>query len=133
MSESEVPKELNFSALEYNIHFKPNPPSKRLQKVQDDINQFNFHAQLDKEQKDIDRQKVRQTSTPIFLVCKYCEGKVKRRKKPKIVQIGLQSLTMPQYRCSVCSITYSGFLPHIKSDKDPEIECEIIEYSGLMQ
>ena len=116
-----------------NPYGNPKPPSKRMQKALDDINRFNFHAELENEQRTIERNKLRTSNTPIFLTCKYCEGKVQKRKKSKTVQIGLQSVTIPQYKCLVCGITYSGFLPHIKSDKDPEIECEIVEYHGLLQ
>lgn len=116
-----------------NPYGNPKPPSKRFEKALDDIHQYNFHAELGNEQKDIERNKLRQSNAPIFLLCKLCESRL-QKKKPIEKDIGFGNIIqVPSYSCKTCHTKYWGFLPHVKHIDNPEIEAEVIEYSGLLQ
>jgi len=99
----------------------------------DTISRFNDFARISN---DTVQKGPKYSPTSGFLLCALCEGEVKRRigkSKNRIVQIGFQTVTVGQYKCSVCGSCYSGFPPHIKSDDNPDLEAEIVQYSGVRQ
>lgn len=117
----------------------PNPravvqtQSKTFRNIQDNISKFNDSARMNNST--IQRgPKYSGDSSPVMLLCPMCSGEVKRRSgtsKNRKIQIGFESILVPCYRCIVCGVHYSGHLPHIKCDDNPELEAEIIEYSGV--
>lgn len=115
-----------------NSYGKPTTQSKTFRNQQDTISRFNDAAIF---KNDIRKHEVKYSpNTPVMLICAMCDGEVRRRtgtKKHRTVQVGFQSVIVACYRCKVCGTHYSGFLPHIKNDGNPDLEAKLVNYSGV--